>query len=192
MTRIHGEIVRIGIEIAPAAKGRAPHESAAFFGCVHAYQRVTQMAAVVGQAADRAGEDFARKIGEACLRRSGVLHQYCFEQRIVDTQRLNRAGGQVSTEVLFNPELKTSWVMIPAITANGPREVLNYSRSYTSWTAGALWKANANTSLFVRASRGVILATGGFVMNEEMRRRYCPGEMPVMRRKARPKLAASP
>jgi ABC-2 type transport system permease protein len=28
---------------------------------------------------------------------------------------LNKAGGQVSTEVLFNPELKTSWVMIPAI-----------------------------------------------------------------------------
>ena len=28
---------------------------------------------------------------------------------------LNRAGDQVSTEVMFNPELKTSWVMIPAI-----------------------------------------------------------------------------
>lgn len=31
-----------------------------------------------------------------------------------------------------------------------------------------------NRDHFVRASRGVILATGGFVMNEEMRRRYCP------------------
>jgi ABC-2 type transport system permease protein len=28
---------------------------------------------------------------------------------------LNRAGDAVSTQVLFNPELKTSWVMVPAI-----------------------------------------------------------------------------
>ncbi len=28
---------------------------------------------------------------------------------------LNKAGDAVSTEVMFNPELKTSWVMIPAI-----------------------------------------------------------------------------
>jgi ABC-2 type transport system permease protein len=28
---------------------------------------------------------------------------------------LNKAGGQVTTEVLYNPALKTSWVMIPAI-----------------------------------------------------------------------------
>ncbi|MGK2316441.1 ABC transporter permease [Gordonia rhizosphera] len=28
---------------------------------------------------------------------------------------LNKSGGSVTTEVLFNPELKTSWVMIPAI-----------------------------------------------------------------------------
>ena len=28
---------------------------------------------------------------------------------------LNRAGGSVATEVLFNPRLKTSWVMVPAI-----------------------------------------------------------------------------
>ena len=28
---------------------------------------------------------------------------------------LNRAGDKVSTQVLFNPELKTSWVMVPAI-----------------------------------------------------------------------------
>jgi len=31
-----------------------------------------------------------------------------------------------------------------------------------------------NTNHFVRADRGVVLATGGFVMNEDMRRRYCP------------------
>lgn len=31
-----------------------------------------------------------------------------------------------------------------------------------------------NRSHFVRAQKGVVLATGGFVMNEEMRRKYCP------------------
>jgi 3-oxo-5alpha-steroid 4-dehydrogenase len=31
-----------------------------------------------------------------------------------------------------------------------------------------------NKNHFVKASKGVILATGGFVMNEEMRRKYCP------------------
>jgi 3-oxo-5alpha-steroid 4-dehydrogenase len=31
-----------------------------------------------------------------------------------------------------------------------------------------------NQNRFVRANTGVILATGGFVMNEEMRRKYCP------------------
>jgi outer membrane receptor protein involved in Fe transport len=58
-----------------------------------------------------------------------------------------RTGG---AEFLVN----SNGVLIPTITANGPVEVLNYSRSYTSWTAGALFKANANTSLFVRVSRG--------------------------------------
>jgi 3-oxo-5alpha-steroid 4-dehydrogenase len=31
-----------------------------------------------------------------------------------------------------------------------------------------------NQNRFVRASKGIILATGGFVMNEDMRRKYCP------------------
>lgn len=31
-----------------------------------------------------------------------------------------------------------------------------------------------NVDRFVKAAKGVILCTGGFVMNEEMRRRYCP------------------
>ena len=31
-----------------------------------------------------------------------------------------------------------------------------------------------NQNRFVRATRGVVLATGGFVMNDEMRRKYCP------------------
>lgn len=31
-----------------------------------------------------------------------------------------------------------------------------------------------NVNRFVKAGRGVVLATGGFVFNEDMRRRYCP------------------
>ncbi|MFM5930703.1 MAG: TonB-dependent receptor domain-containing protein, partial [Novosphingobium sp.] len=60
------------------------------------------------------------------------------------------SGRQGGSEFLVN----SGGVSIPAITANGAREVLDYSRSYTSWTAGALWKASGSTSLFVRASRG--------------------------------------
>jgi len=45
-------------------------------------------------------------------------------------------------------------VLIPTSTANGPQENLDYSRSYTSYTVGALWKVNKDTSLFVRGSRG--------------------------------------
>ena len=60
------------------------------------------------------------------------------------------SGTQGGSEFLVN----SGGVLIPAITSNSPREVLNYSRSYTSWTAGALFKVNPNTSLFVRASRG--------------------------------------
>ena len=39
--------------------------------------------------------------------------------------------------------------------------------------AGAVVRIE-NRNRFVRASRGVVLATGGFVMNETMRRKYCP------------------
>ena len=45
-------------------------------------------------------------------------------------------------------------VLIPAMRANGVFERLDYKRSYTSWTAGALWKATADLSIFGRASRG--------------------------------------
>lgn len=38
---------------------------------------------------------------------------------------------------------------------------------------GAIFRID-NAPVFVRARRGVVLATGGFVMNEEMRRKYCP------------------
>ncbi len=45
-------------------------------------------------------------------------------------------------------------VAIPTIIANGAREVSDYSRSYTSWSFGGLYKVNSDTSVFVRASRG--------------------------------------
>lgn len=38
---------------------------------------------------------------------------------------------------------------------------------------GAVFRIN-NQDHFARATKGVVLATGGFVMNEDMRRRYCP------------------
>jgi outer membrane receptor protein involved in Fe transport len=68
-------------------------------------------------------------------------------------ERVKATGGgtQGGAEFLIN----SGGINIPAITDNGARaEFLDYSRSYTSWTAGALWKASSNTSLFVRASRG--------------------------------------
>ena len=39
--------------------------------------------------------------------------------------------------------------------------------------AGAVIRID-NRDHFIRARKGVVLATGGFVMNEDMRRRYCP------------------
>ncbi len=38
---------------------------------------------------------------------------------------------------------------------------------------GAIFRID-NKPVFVKARKGVVLATGGFVMNEEMRRKYCP------------------
>lgn len=38
---------------------------------------------------------------------------------------------------------------------------------------GAIFRID-NTPVFVKARKGVVLATGGFVMNEDMRRKYCP------------------
>ncbi|MFM5949367.1 MAG: TonB-dependent receptor domain-containing protein, partial [Novosphingobium sp.] len=48
----------------------------------------------------------------------------------------------------------TVTVNIPTMLPNGTQEVLDYSRHYTSWSIGALYKVSPNTSLFVRASRG--------------------------------------
>lgn len=67
-------------------------------------------------------------------------------------ENVKAAGSGTQGGAEYN--VNSNGVLIPAMLATGTREVLNYSRSYTSWTAGALWKANADTSLFVRASRG--------------------------------------
>ncbi len=67
-------------------------------------------------------------------------------------ERVKAKGGGRTGGAEFN--ISSGGVLIPTMTANGPAEVVNYSRSYTSWTAGALYKVGANTSVFVRASRG--------------------------------------
>ncbi len=59
-------------------------------------------------------------------------------------------GTQGGTTITIN----SGGVLLPALLSNSAREVLNYSRSYTSWTAGALYKVTPNLSLFVRGSRG--------------------------------------
>lgn len=43
----------------------------------------------------------------------------------------------------------------------------------TDQIVGAIFRID-NKPVFVKARKGVVLATGGFVMNEEMRRKYCP------------------
>jgi outer membrane receptor protein involved in Fe transport len=68
-----------------------------------------------------------------------------FEQ--VEASGFTVAGG---SEFLVN----SGGIQIAAIRANGSRERLNYSRSYTAWSVGALYKFNEDTSLFVRSSKG--------------------------------------
>lgn len=61
------------------------------------------------------------------------------------------AGGNT---FLVSPDPSNPGLQIEAITANGNRELLDYSRSYTSWSVGGLFKASDDISLFARASRG--------------------------------------
>jgi outer membrane receptor protein involved in Fe transport len=67
-------------------------------------------------------------------------------------ERIKASGGgtQGGAEFFVN----SNGVNIPAIISNGPRENLNYTRSYTSWTVGGLFKATENLSVFVRTSKG--------------------------------------
>ncbi len=59
-------------------------------------------------------------------------------------------GTQGGTSITVN----SGGVLLPALLSNSAREVVNYSRSYVSWTAGGLYKVSPDLSLFVRASRG--------------------------------------
>jgi outer membrane receptor protein involved in Fe transport len=67
-------------------------------------------------------------------------------------ERVRAKGAAIGGGAEFN--VTSGGVQIPAIRANGRFEKLDYSRSYTSWTAGALWKATGDLSIFGRASRG--------------------------------------
>ncbi|WP_085340842.1 TonB-dependent receptor [Aquidulcibacter paucihalophilus] len=60
------------------------------------------------------------------------------------------------TTVAGGPEflVNSGGVQITTIRANGARERLNYTRDYTSWSVGALYKVNEDTSVFVRRSKG--------------------------------------
>ena len=65
-----------------------------------------------------------------------------------------KASGSArkSTGTAFNTVV--NGVAIPTFIADGPQEVLNYTRSYTSWTLGGLIHVNHDTTVFARASRG--------------------------------------
>src|SRR3546814_13271112 len=72
----------IGVEIAPAAEGRAPDERPAFLGRLLPHQAVTQMPAVVGQAAQRARQNLTRQVAEARLRGRRILYPHRFVKRV--------------------------------------------------------------------------------------------------------------
>jgi outer membrane receptor protein involved in Fe transport len=67
-------------------------------------------------------------------------------------ERVKASGTAIGGGAEF--PIVSNGVTIPAMTANGTREVLDYARSYTSWTVGALWKATPDLSVFGRTSRG--------------------------------------
>jgi outer membrane receptor protein involved in Fe transport len=63
----------------------------------------------------------------------------------------NLGSGPTRTIVVADG---TTNVTLPFITASGTVEQFSYKRNYMSWSAGALFKATDNLSLFARASRG--------------------------------------
>jgi outer membrane receptor protein involved in Fe transport len=67
-------------------------------------------------------------------------------------ESVKASGTTIAGGAEFN--VLSGGVLIPTATANGATEVLDYKRSYTSWTAGALWKATGDLSIFARASKG--------------------------------------
>jgi outer membrane receptor protein involved in Fe transport len=71
-------------------------------------------------------------------------------------ERVSASGFAIGggSTFLVSPDPSNPGLQIEAITANGVREELDYARSYTSWSLGALFKATEDLSLFGRASRG--------------------------------------
>ncbi len=52
------------------------------------------------------------------------------------------------------PNVTTNGVVLPSLVPGGAVEIINYKKSYTSWSFGALFALNDNASVFARASRG--------------------------------------
>ena len=67
-------------------------------------------------------------------------------ERVAGTGYTIRGGAETT--------IVSGGVSIPVMLPNGARETLDYSRSYTSWTVGALYKATPDLSIFGRASQG--------------------------------------
>jgi len=61
-------------------------------------------------------------------------------------------GGVAGPDVTVTDNLGTA--TLPSLLALGPQEILDYKVTYTSWSLGALYALNDDTSVFVRASRG--------------------------------------
>ncbi len=65
-----------------------------------------------------------------------------------------KAKGSGTQGVAVETFISSGGVNIPTNRGGGAREVINYSRSYESWTVGGLFKASDDTSLFARVSDG--------------------------------------
>ncbi|MDV6330654.1 TonB-dependent receptor domain-containing protein [Asticcacaulis sp. 201] len=61
-------------------------------------------------------------------------------------------GGVTGPNTTVTDALGTA--VLPSLIAGGTPEVLDYTKKYTSWSIGALYKLTPNTNLFARASRG--------------------------------------
>lgn len=61
-------------------------------------------------------------------------------------------GGVAGPNVTVTDNLGSA--TLPSLVALGPQEILDYKVTYTSWSFGALFALNEDTSVFARASRG--------------------------------------
>ena len=61
-------------------------------------------------------------------------------------------GGVAGPSVAVSDDLGSA--TLPSLVAGGPKEVLGYTKTYTSYSFGALYAFNPNLSLFSRVSRG--------------------------------------